>query len=135
MKIRSGYVSNSSSSSFLILGNVVGTPGNIEEIRFDFKNFEYVIVGKYLCEGYDLIKLNPKIVAWIIDHRHDCFCECYGNEIYKVLKKEEAYDDIMSVCIPNITLQSKVLSVRADQHSSVSIEDMENNYAELTPPY
>lgn len=135
MKVRNGYVSNSSSSSFLILGNVVGTPRNIGEIEFDFKKFEYVIVGKYLSEGYDLIKLTPKIVKWIENHRYDCFIDCENSDIYKVIKKSEAYNNTVDMDVPNITLNAKVMMVEADQHSSTSVEELEDNYAELTPPY
>jgi len=135
MKVRNGYVSNSSSSSFLVLGNVVGTPQNIERIKFDFDKFEYVMVGKFLCEGYDLIKLNPKIVKWIERHRADCFLDYRANEIYKVIQRSTSYGDENVMDIPNITLNAKVMSITADQHSSTTVNEMEDNYAELSNPF
>jgi subtilase family serine protease len=55
MKVRNGFVSNSSSSSFVVTyDELVG----INDITVDdIKNDKYVIIGKYLCEGYDIIHL------------------------------------------------------------------------------
>jgi len=52
MKIRSGFVSNSSSSSFLLIGD----PINLSDIK-SF-NDDYVAIGKDMYEGADLIYID-----------------------------------------------------------------------------
>ena len=53
MKIRNGFVSNSSSSSFIIQGKEV----NIDEIKIDNKS-TFIGVGKELGDGLDVIDIN-----------------------------------------------------------------------------
>lgn len=51
MKIRQGFVSNSSSSSFLIVGTKLTHYSQLEKAKNPY------FVGKYLCDGLDVIPL------------------------------------------------------------------------------
>lgn len=54
MKVRNGFVSNSSSSSFIASAIEL----NIEDITKDMLSSQIIAVGKDLCEGTDIISIN-----------------------------------------------------------------------------
>ena len=55
MKIRKGFVSNSSSSSFVFAGRPVKA-SSITENQI-YKN-EFIVIGKSLCEGLDIFNIS-----------------------------------------------------------------------------
>lgn len=55
MKIRNGFVSNSSSSSFVIFGIRVNTKELSNE---DIKNNKYTVIGDYFEGGYDVFEID-----------------------------------------------------------------------------
>jgi len=57
MKIRIGYVSNSSASSFVLFGYKVEKP-----LKPDIK---YMASGDYLCNGLDIFPLTPEMIELI----------------------------------------------------------------------
>ena len=59
MKIREDFVTNSSSSSFVIVGKDV----SFDDI--DLTQGHYIIVGKYLWDGQDIINATMPILNYI----------------------------------------------------------------------
>lgn len=60
MKIRAGYVSNSSSSSFIIVGKELS---GIKEAEEALKNGQNVYcIGKFLCDGQDVFTLTENLL-------------------------------------------------------------------------
>ena len=62
MKIRTGFVSNSSSSSFCLVGKYI----NINEIN---KNDKVYLLGKSLYEGQDVPLLTDEMKNFILKHQ------------------------------------------------------------------
>lgn len=70
MKIRLGFVSNSSSSSSVVLGRGI----TFDEILNRKSNFPIYMLGDYINEGMDFFEIKPDILAqmkaapWDIDN-------------------------------------------------------------------
>lgn len=129
MKIRSGFVSNSSSSSFAIAGIYIGNFNNIDKIIFD-NTKTYIMLGNYLEEGKDIIYLNEKLIKFFIDNKDNINVE--DGDIYLLL--DIAYDDEFELNIADLITAGytkiKIINGTADQNSSESIEDIKRNYME-----
>lgn len=60
MKIRNGFVSNSSSSSFVIMGKSISI-SDIEDMKTRMKEGTIFAVGRERGEGIDIVKVNENI--------------------------------------------------------------------------
>lgn len=126
MKIRTGYVSNSSSSSFIVIGRDVGNIFS-NSLNLDFKNKEYAMFGKELWgEGTDFIHLTSELFEWIKDRRYNI--DFYNGDIIEIIKSGENSWSSECIEIPDNITDAKAYCIIANQHSSSSIEDLERNY-------
>lgn len=76
MKIRNGFVSNSSSSSFIIYGEKINS-----NIKFD-KKYEYYAVGRNLGDGEDVFLIDDFVML------HALKLSKYPFDYYKSFKTE-----------------------------------------------
>ncbi len=133
MKIRSGFVSNSSSSSFIIIGKKVNIDNVTEE---DINDKTFVCIGMSLGDGDDIFYVNTMEKIWFLrtakktnfklDSRYIDFDEF---EIYEIPEPKSITEDRMIFDSKNLPEGEIVaLSYYKDYNASQTIEDLFNKY-------
>jgi hypothetical protein len=118
MKTRNGFVSNSSSSSFVVVGELVD---KIDANKLK-KGVEYVCVGTYIDDGKDVFFVKPDMVEFINDFskRFEIFENArasFDEEVLSFGKEYMNLVDSLSVC-----------GGESDQGSSIDISDLKSRY-------
>lgn len=128
MKIRSGFVSNSSSSSFVILGKFI----DIDNISFDtIKTNDIYVLGHYLSEGQDIFKIkNEEELAFFkAYYKLNCNSNYDFEFINAVVYTDEDTNEIDLSEIPKVG-KVNIISGDKDYNSSNDINDIKYRYDE-----
>ncbi|MCF7924311.1 MAG: hypothetical protein K9L64_04290 [Candidatus Izimaplasma sp.] len=121
MKIRTGFVSNSSSSSFVITGR------DIKFDEIDFNNLNNIKVrGQYLCDGQDIFNLTQEIYD-VINADRSYLSQLNFIEQYNTLCDE--YNDSVKEDII-IHKGTKVYLLDSDYHGTADVESFIRTYGE-----
>lgn len=130
MKIRNGFVSNSSSSSFIAIAREV----NIDDISVkDIRNKKYYTFGKNLSDGVDLIDITSedmlKFFQFVKGWEGYWKKEFIPFKFYEIIK--EASEDSIHFSKKDLNDDEYVIiSDDIDYHSSETLDDLLENYCE-----
>jgi hypothetical protein len=116
VKIRNDFVTNSSSSSFVIIGKKVNGYNEI-----DLSKSKYVVIGDFLSDGYDIFDVDKNILEALPYLRYEdmAIIEVY-QEIYG--------DDIFNEVVNPYTEGVRLWSGERDYHGSYGKQDVEERY-------
>lgn len=115
MKIRNGFVSNSSSSSFVIIGNPIA----ISELKPEDIGRGIIVIGRTLADGEDVIKIVDKPMLKFIQEHEKYF--------YKAFVDAREFEDV-DTTITKDFVGKKMFSITADQNGSYDINNLKENY-------
>lgn len=117
MKIRIGFVSNSSSSSSIILGKGI----SFDEVLDRKSNTPVFMLGDYVNEGMDFFEITPEILAqmkairWSVDNFQFI-------EVYRICEDGESIDKNK---LPN---KFQIFSFDQDYHNTETPADFKERY-------
>ena len=118
MKIRNGFVSNSSSSSFIVIGDHIDF-SDISDALDNGK--EIYALGKWLYEGQDFFPVQKNMIGYIskLPERTFNFLE-----VFKMFEEEGSIEKSDF----GKNKKVKIMSVEADYHSSDTLKELKENY-------
>ena len=123
MKIRNGFVSNSSSSSFIVFADKINDPSTLK--AKDVKKEKIMILGKELCNGTDLFAVqDAKMLAYAQNNPY--LKRCVWLRVADM--RDTEYEDGFFT-IPDSAKTG--LSIEVDHHSSDDLECLKDRYEDL----
>ena len=132
MKTRNGFVSNSSSSSFIIFGNRLDAFHSVEDK--DVKDGTIYCQGNEHSEGVDFFKVTPEIFKFLKGKQCGNEEKMYGLSFYKVymtLNEQEGLSkgelrEAMKDIPDSVTFN--IMDIERSNHSSYSLADVRETY-------
>lgn len=122
MKVRTGFVSNSSSSSFVLFGKTLSNPEEVL-MTLTMKRGEVLAIGDFLSEGQDVFPIDEEMFGAIM--KDELFSKFQFVFCYKEINAEGR-----TKIKNNLPESFEVFSLEVDYHTTESLEDLENRYLE-----
>ena len=121
MKIRLGFVSNSSSTSFVIIGRELTHGGAFREAHDLIKQGRLYAEGSWCCEGVDFFKVTQEI--W--DAYEGSFTDKHFTFYDAQIKKKE-YGQVNKSDIESDEFEVHIIDV--DNHYTDGVEQFKDRY-------
>lgn len=130
MKIRTNYVSNSSSSSFVVVCKEVGLFKDLNKLLLE-KDKTYFILGDWLDEGLDFIEFKRDSALCNYMKEHDNAL-CRDATVYQLIGAAEDQVDLSRDLLKEIMPGDKVIAVNVDidYHSTEDVRNFYERYIE-----
>lgn len=132
MKLRTSYVSNSSSSSYVIAGAYIGNiiDSKIDKSKIDFNHKNYICFGGSLSEGDDIIDLNEEMFNFIQSHKDDFMeLDYFDGSLFECFRwSEDSFDLNIEELYNQGFRDIKIIGGTYDYNSSSNLEELKNNY-------
>lgn len=128
MKVRTNYVSNSSSSSFVVICKKIGEFKDLDKLLLE-KDKTYFVLGEWLEEGIDYIefKRDDSLHNFLKEH---CNKLAIDSSVYQVISLAENQVDLSRDLLKEILPGDKVtaMSIDIDYHSTTNPEEAKEMY-------
>lgn len=128
MKIRTNYVSNSSSSSFVVICKKIGEFKDLDKLLLE-KDKTYFVLGEWLDEGIDYIefKRDDSLCNFLKEH---CNKLTIDSPVYQVFNLAENQVDLSRDLLKEILPGDNVtaMSIDIDYHSTTNPEEARYMY-------
>ncbi len=115
MKLRNGFVSNSSSSSFIVIAKQV-TPDSVS--KADIESGKIYGLGDYLNEGYDFFPITAEMFDIAKSSR----------PIEWFLVEKKILSEGFLVKLPPYSSDFGVMSIEIDNHSTIDLDTLKERY-------
>lgn len=132
MKLRGGFVSNSSSSSFCFLGKPIKASSVPDK---DLKTRNFIGIGKGLADGTDIFNISSVDMLYFMKtvENLNLLADDYDEfKLYEVFALNNEDSSELTVNTANLPKNTEVTFYAEDQdyHSSTSIADLYRNYVD-----
>jgi len=117
MKIRYGFVSNSSSSSSIVLGRSI----KFEDLLDRKSNFPVYMLGEFMNEGMDFFQITPDILEKMKSKRWHC-------DDYQYVEVYRLCDDGDELNTKKLPSKFQIFSFDQDYSNTETPEDFEERY-------